>query len=437
MALVLGLILKVLLIVGGILIGLLVLCLALWVAFCIVVGIPAALVAPFFSAVPLSYNFRSIKMRWSSAIVAVIGIAGTVGVFIAMMSLARGFKATLVSSGSEDNAIIMRAGATSEMTGGVTLDTVKIIQDKPGIARSADGPLVTPEVVLVAPIPLISTGTEANVEVRGVSKNVLEIRKNVRILQGRMFTPGLYEIVVGKNAHVSYAGLNLGNTISLGSAHWKIVGIFDAGGSSFDSDIWGDAHLIGPAYNRGDTFFQSVTVHLTSPAAFQQLKDAATTDPRLNVDVTREIDYYAKQSKRLTTLITVLGGIVAAIMAIGAVFGALNTMYSAVAERGREVATMRALGFASTNVVLSFLFEALLISLVGGLVGCLAVIPLNGLTTGAMNLQTFSHLAFAFKITPLLMSLGVVFAIAMGVLGGMPPAIRAARLPVATALREL
>lgn len=388
-------------------------------------------------AIPIIYNFRSVRARWTSAIVAVVGIAGTVGVFVAMLSLARGFKATLVSSGSEDNAIIMRAGATSEMTGGVTIDTVKIIQDKPGIARSADGPLITPEVVLVAPIPLISTGTDANVEVRGVSKNVLEIRKNIKIVQGRMFTPGLYEIVVGKNANASYAGLTLGNTISLGSARWKIVGIFDAGGSSFDSDIWGDAHLIGPAYNRPDTYFQSVTVHLTSPAAFQQLKDAATADPRLNVDVTREIDYYAKQSNRLTTLITVLGGLVAAIMAIGAVFGALNTMYSAVAERGREIATMRALGFGGPSVVFSFLVEALLIACVGGLIGCLAVIPLNGLTTGAMNLQTFSHVAFAFTITPELMVRGVIFALVMGLIGGFLPAVRAARLPVATALREL
>lgn len=377
------------------------------------------------------------KARWTSAIVAVVGIAGTVGVFVAMLSLARGFKATLVSSGSPDNAIVMRAGATSEMTGGVGIDTVKIIQDKPGIARSADGPLMTPEIVLVAPIPLISTGTDANVEVRGVSKNVLEIRRNIKILQGRMFTPGLYEIVVGKNANVSYAGLTLGNTISLGSAHWKIVGIFDAGGSSFDSEIWGDAHLIGPAYNRPDTFFQSVTVHLASRDTFQRLKDAATTDPRLNVDVTREIDYYAKQSNRLTTLITVLGGIVAAIMAIGAVFGALNTMYSAVAERGREIATMRALGFGGPSVVFSFVIEALLIAFVGGLIGCLAVIPLNGLTTGAMNLQTFSHVAFAFKITPELLVRGVVFALVMGLIGGFLPAVRAAQLPVATALREL
>lgn len=388
-------------------------------------------------AIPIIYNLRSVKARWTSAIVAVVGIAGTVGVFVAMLSLARGFKATLISSGSPDNAIVMRAGATSEMTGGVGIDTVKIIQDKPGIARSADGPLMTPEIVLVAPIPLISTGTDANVEVRGVSKNVLEIRRNIKILQGRMFTPGLYEIVVGKNANVSYAGLTLGNTISLGSTHWKIVGIFDAGGSSFDSEIWGDAHLIGPAYNRPDTFFQSVTVHLASRDTFQRLKDAATTDPRLNVDVTREIDYYAKQSNRLTTLITVLGGIVAAIMAIGAVFGALNTMYSAVAERGREIATMRALGFGGPSVVFSFVIEALLIAFVGGLIGCLAVIPLNGLTTGAMNLQTFSHVAFAFKITPELLVRGVVFALVMGLIGGFLPAVRAAQLPVATALREL
>jgi putative ABC transport system permease protein len=389
-------------------------------------------------AIPVIYNFRSVKARWSSAIVAVVGIAGTVGVFVAMLSLARGFKATLVSSGSEDNAIIMRAGATSEMTGGVTIDTVKIIQDKPGIARGSDGsPLVTPEVVLVAPIPLISTGTDANVEIRGVSKNVLEIRRNIKIVEGRMFSPGLNEIVVGKNANASYAGLTLGNTIGLGSVHWKIVGIFDAGGSSFDSDVWGDAHLVGPAFNRPDIYFQSITVRLTSASALQQLKDAATADPRLNVDVTREIDYYSKQSNRLTTLITVLGGLVAGVMAIGAVFGALNTMYSAVAERGREIATMRALGFGGPSVVFSFVIEALLIAFVGGLVGCIAVLPLNGLTTGAMNLQTFSHVAFAFKITTELLVKGIVFALVMGVIGGFLPAVRAASMPVASALREL
>lgn len=387
--------------------------------------------------IPVIYNLRSVKARWASAIVAVLGIAGTVGVFIAMLSLARGFKATLVSSGSEDNAIIMRAGATSEMTGGVSIDTVKIVQDAPGIARSAEGPLMTPEVVLVAPIPLISTGTDANVQVRGVSKNVLQIRDKIKIVQGRMFTPGLNEIVVGKNANISYSGRTLGNTIGLGSVRWLIVGIFDAGGSSFDSEIWGDAHLIGPAYNRPDTVFQSITVRLASRDSLQLLKDAATSDPRLNVDVTREIDYYAKQSTRLTTLITVLGGLIAAIMAIGAVFGALNTMYSAVAERGREIATMRALGFGGPSVVFSFVIEALLIAFVGGLIGCIAVLPLNGLTTGAMNLQTFSHLAFAFKITTELLVKGIIFALVMGLIGGFLPAVRAASVPVAHALRSL
>ncbi len=409
----------------------------LGVAVVLGLGIVVGLLSPLFISVPVAYNFRSIRVRWASAVVAVLGIAGTVGVFIAMLSLARGFRATLVSSGSADNALITRAGATSEMTSGVSLDSVKIIQDAPGIARRADGPLLTPEAVLMAPIPLRSTGTDANVELRGVSPNVFAIRSNVKIIEGRMFRPGLSEIVVGKNAKTTYSGLTLGSTIWLGSARWQVVGIFDAGGSAFDSEVWGDPHLLNGAYNRPDNICQSVTVHLASPAALQQLKDALTADPRLNIDVTREIDYYAKQSTRMTTLVTRLGGFVALIMAIGAVFGALNTMYSAVAERGREIATMRALGFGGANVVLSFVFEALMISLFGGVLGCLAVLPLNGLTTSAMNFQTFSNLAFAFKITPLLLLAGVCFALVMGFLGGILPAIRAALLPVATALREL
>ena len=388
-------------------------------------------------AIPIVYNIRSVRARWTSAIVAVVGIAGTVGVFVAMLSLANGFRATLVSSGSPDNALILRAGATSEMTSGVGLDAVKIIQDAPGIARGSDGPLLTPEAVLMAPIPLISTGTDANVEVRGVSPNVLEIRKQVKIVQGRMFQPGLAELIVGKNANKTYAGLILGNKIRLGKMEWQVVGVFDAGGSAFDSEVWGDSHLLTAAYDRPDTFFQSATVHLTSPDALGPLKDALTTDPRLNVDVTREIDYYSKQSRVMTTMITVLGTFVAAIMGIGAVFGALNTMYSAVADRGKEIATMRALGFGGPAVVFSFLLEALLISFVGGLLGCLAVLRLNGLTTSTINFQTFSNLAFAFKITPGLLAGGIIFALIMGVLGGFFPAVRAARLPVATALREL
>ena len=389
-------------------------------------------------AIPVIYNVRSVRARWTSAIVAVLGIAGTVGVFIAMLSLARGFRATLVASGSADNAIVLRAGATSEMMSGVALDQVKILQDAPGVARGTDGsPSITSEVVVVAPFPLKSTGTDANVQVRGVSANVLTIRRNAKIVLGRMFQPGLAELVVGRNANTTYKGLTVGNTVDFGGGHWKVVGVFDAGGSAFDSEVWCDARVLDDVYKRPTNVFQSATVHLTSPGALQQFKDYVTADPRLSVDVTREIDYYAKQSNRMTTLINILGGLVASVMAIGAIFGALNTMYSAVSERGREIATMRALGFGAVAVVFSFLIEAFLISFVGGAIGCLAVLPLNGLTTATMNWQTFSNMAFAFKITSGLLVGGIIFALVMGLLGGLPPALRAAARPVAIALREL
>lgn len=410
---------------------------ALLLVLTIIGGIIAGLLAPFVGSVPISYNFRSVRARWTSTVVAILGIAGTVGVFVAMLSLARGFRATLVASGSPGNALVMRAGSPSEMMGGITLDSVKVVQDAPGVARDASGPLVTQEVVGVIPFPLISTGTDANVQVRGVSPNVLRIRKFAKIIQGRMFEPGVAELVVGKNASRTYSGLTVGNRVNFGGGQWQVVGVFDAGGSSFDSEVWCDSRILNQVLKRPENIFQSATVHLASPDSFQQFKDAVTSDPRMNVDVVREIDYYAKQSTTMTRLITVLGGLVAAIMAIGAIFGALNTMYSAVAERGREIATMRALGFSPSNVILSFLFEALLISFIAGIVGCLAVLPLNGLTTNTMNFQTFSNVAFAFKITFDLLLMGVVFALVMGVLGGMLPAIRAALRPVAVALREL
>ena len=404
----------------------------------VVVAILAGLLAPFIGSVPISYNFRSIRARWTSTIVAILGIAGTVGVFVAMLSLARGFKATLVASGSPGNALVMRAGSSSEMMGGITLASIKVLQDKPGIARNESGaPLLTQDVVGVIPVPLISTGTDANVQVRGVSPNVLQIRTFVRIVEGRMFQPGLMELVVGKNASKSYKGLTLGNKVDFAGGHWTVVGIFDAGGSAFDSEVWCDSQIFNQVLQRPTNIFQSATIHLQSPASFQEFKDAALADPQLNVDVWREIDYYAKQSTTMTRLITVLGGIVAFIMAFGAIFGALNTMYSAVAERGREIATMRAVGFPTSNVILSFLFEALVISFLGGILGCLVVLPLNGLTTNTMNFQTFSNVAFAFKITFDLLLMGVIFALVMGVLGGLLPAIRAAIQPVAVALREL
>ena len=388
-------------------------------------------------AIPLVYNLRSVRQRWTSAIVAVLGIAGTVGVFVAMLSMARGFKATLVASGSPDNAIVMRAGATSEMMSAVALDQVKTIEDAPGVARGSGGPLVSPEVVVVAAFPLAKTGTDANVQVRGVSPRVLEVRKSVRIVQGRLFRPGLTELVIGRNVAGTYAGFHLGSTVRFGGGTWAVVGVFDAGGSAFDSELWCDAAVLNQVYKRPENIFQSLTVRLTSPEALTAFKDALTSDPRLSVAVESEREYYDRSSRALTTMITVLGSLVAFVMGIGAVFGALNTMYSAVAERSREIATMRALGFGAGSVVVSFVFEGLLIALIGGVVGCVAVLPVNGLTTGTMNWQTFSHLAFAFRITPGLLVVGIVFALLMGLLGAVPPAVRAARRPVAVALREL
>jgi putative ABC transport system permease protein len=388
-------------------------------------------------AIPVIYNLRSVKVRWNSAVVAVLGIAGTVGVFIAMLSLAHGFKATLLASGSADNAMILRSGSTSEMDSGIQLEQVRLIQDAPGIARGPNGPLVTPEVIVVAPFPLRSTGTDANVQVRGVSPVALDVRPNIKIVEGRFFQPGLSELVVGRNASHTYTGLTLGSTVRFGGGNWQVVGVFDSGGTAFDSEVWCDSRVLNQVYHRPENLFQSVTAHLASRSAIQELKDSLTGNPQMTVDVSREVDYYDKQSTTLTTLITVLGRIVALIMALGAVCGALNTMYSAVSERGREIATMRALGFGGTSVVISFVIEALLISLVGGILGAVAVLPLNGLTTGAMNWQTFAHLAFAFRITPTLMLWGIVFALLMGLAGGLPPAIRAARRPVAAALRSL
>jgi putative ABC transport system permease protein len=387
--------------------------------------------------IPLIYNVRSVRQRWTSGIVAVLGIAGAVGVFVAMLSMARGFRATLVASGSPGNAIVLRAGASSEIVSIITVNDVQAIENAPGVERGEGGPRVSPEVVVIAAFPLKKTGTDANVQVRGVSPRVLEIRDRVMIAQGRMFRAGLNELVAGRNVAGTYAGLDLNSSVKFGGGTWTVVGIFDAGGSAFDSELWCDALVLNQVYKRPQNIFQSITVHLTSPDAFAVFKDALTSDPRLSVEAERERAYYEKNSRALTTMIRVLGTLVAFVMGIGAVFGALNTMYSAISERTREIATMRALGFGGGSVVASFVFESLFIAGLGGVIGCAAVLPINGWTTGTINFQTFSHLAFAFKITPDLLAVGVGFALLMGLVGGLPPALRAVRRPVAAALREL
>lgn len=389
-------------------------------------------------AIPVTYNLRSITARWPSALVAVLSIAGTVGVFLVVLAMATGFQATLLASGSDLNAIVLRGGADSEMVSSMTLEQVRIIGDAPGVARAEDGmPLASGEVVVVAAFPLKSSGTDANVQARGVSAQALAVRPNVRITEGRFFQPGLTELVVGSNVPETYEGFGLGATVEFGGGTWTIVGIFDAGKSAFDSEIWCDARVLNQIYKRPENIFQATTVHLSSVDAFQEFKDALTSDPRLTVDVHREKEYYQQQSRMVSKMIQILGYLVAFVMAVGAVFAALNTMYSAVSSRSREVATLRALGFGAGSVMTSFFIESLFIAVVGGALGCLAALPFNGFTTGTINWQTFSHLAFAFRVTPTLIVIGIVFSIVMGIIGGLPPAIRAARLPVVVALREL
>ena len=389
-------------------------------------------------AIPFSYNVRSIAARWKTTVVSILGIAGTVGVFVAMLAMARGFQATLIASGSSSNSIIRRAGSSSEMDSGVSLDQARVVADASQVSRNADGvPLSSPELVVIGAFQLIKSGTDANTQIRGMTPLALEVRPSVTISEGRFFNPGLAELVVGSNAVQNYRGLELGSSIAFGGQDWKVVGIFDAGGSAFDSEIWCDHTVLAQTFDRPTNLFSSVTVRLNSPTDFDAFKDALTSDPRLTVQVEREAEYYAKQSQIVSTLIRVLGFLVAFVMAIGAVFGALNTMYSAVAARAREIATMRALGFGGGSVILSFMFESLLISLIGGILGCIAVLPLNGFTAGTMNWQTFSHLAFAFRVTPGLLMAGIFFALFMGFVGGVLPAVRAARLQVAQALREL
>lgn len=388
-------------------------------------------------AIPVLYNLLSVRARWKSAVVTILGIGGAVGVFVAMLALANGFRATLIATGSPENAMVRRAGATSEMESAVSLDALRIIETTAGVARGSLGPLVSGEVVVIAAFPLRKTGTDANVQVRGVSERVWEVRQGVRLIQGRFLRPGLNELVVGKNARNAYIGFDLGRPLRFGGGDWTVVGIFDAGGCAFDSEIWADAQVLNQVYKRPENIFQSVTVRLESKEVFQAFKDTLTADPRMNVQVDREIDFWAKQSEVLGRLIGVLGILVAGVMGIGAIFAALNTMYSAVAERAREIATLRAIGFHAGSIVFSFLLESMIIALAGGVFGCLVVLPINGFTTGALNWQTFSHLAFAFRVTPSLLVSGLAFALLMGLLGGTPPALRAARQPVVIALRGL
>jgi putative ABC transport system permease protein len=382
-------------------------------------------------------NIRTIPQRLGSSAVAVVGIAGVVVVFVSVLSIAEGFTAALRDAAAPDRAIVLRGGSDTEMMSGLRGDDVKIMANAPGVRASTEGPLASPELFVVVNVPTRAKGTDANVPLRGVLPIAFRVKSEVKIVEGRMFAPGSNEIVVGRAARRQYAGLDLGSTARWGETNWKVVGVFESDGSVAESEIWCDARVLQPAYHRGNSF-QSVHVRLASPASFTAFKDALTADPRLNVAVRREAEYYANQSQIIRTMITTVGFLIAALMGIGAVFGAINTMYNAVASRMREIATLRALGFGRFAVLLSVLAESIVLSVVGGLLGgLLAWAAFDGYQSNTINWQSFSQVAFAFKVTPGLLVQGVVYAALMGLVGGLFPAFRAARLPIVTALREL
>jgi len=382
------------------------------------------------------YNLRSLPERKAAAITAAVGIAGVVGVLVGVLAIAAGFRRAMTVSGSPDVAVVLRSGADSEMTSGLQRDATRTIGDAPGVARNAAGPLTSAELFVIINLPKRSTGTDANVPLRGVEQGAFDVRGNIKMVAGRRFATGRNEVMVGAGAARAFGGLDIGKQIKVGQNVWDVVGIFTADGGLAESEIWTDTAVLQPAYHRNNSF-QSVYVRLTSAAAFEQFKDALTTDPKLNIKVMRLSDFYEEQSTAVTKFITTIGVFIAALMGLGALFGALNTMYSAVAGRTREIATLRALGFGAGPVVFSVLVESVLLSIVGGVLGAAAAFLLfDGYRASTINWQTFSQVTFAFQVTPGLLVNAIAFATAIGIVGGLFPALRAARLPIASGLRE-
>lgn len=383
----------------------------------------------------VSYNLRTIPQRASSALTAAIGIAGVVLVLVGVLAIAAGFQRALTATGSKDVAIVLRAGADTEMNSGITRDDARVIGDAPGIARSASGPLTSAELFVIIDLPKRSTGTDANVPLRGINQGGYDVRGNIQIVQGRKFETGKNEVIVGTGAARAFAGLDLGKEIQIGANRWQIVGIFTAGGGASESEIWCDADVLMPAYNREG--YQSVYARLNSPSSFSQFKDALTTNPQLKVKVLTLDEFFAEQSTMVTEFVTKLGVFIAVMMAFGALFAALNTMYGAVSARTREIATLRALGFGSMPIVTSVLAESVAVAVCGGAIGAaVAWLAFDGYQASTINWQTFSQVTFAFAVTPALLVNAMAWAIILGLLGGFLPAIRAARLPIASALRD-
>ncbi|MGQ0619640.1 MAG: ABC transporter permease [Panacagrimonas sp.] len=382
-------------------------------------------------------NLRTIPGRLGTSLVIVVGIGGVVGVLVALLAMAEGFRITLASTGKTDRAMILRAGSNDELASVFNVETWNILRELPGIRKDADGkPLAIAERYILTDVAKRGENTGANVVVRGTTPDVLRVRPEAKIIAGRMFEEGKREVVVGRSAYDQYEGLEIGDSVEVRDGAWPVVGIFDTGGDVHESELWVDVSSLHSALR--STFYATVTAQLEdgSPETLQAFKDRITTDPRLYVGVQREPDYYASRSVGLEKFITYLGYSVATIMGIGAVFGALNTMYAAVATRSVEIATLRAIGFNAVPVVISVLIEAVLLALIGAVLGAgIAYVVFNGYTVSTLNFQTFSQVAFAFRVTPDLLWQGVVWACVIGFFGGLFPAVRAARLPVAEALR--
>ena len=386
----------------------------------------------------MALNIRTIPSRLGSSGVAIVGIAGVVVVFVSVLSIASGFSAAMQGSGSRGRALVMRSGADSEMTSGLSGAEVDIIKQAPGLAREGRNAVASAELYVIIDLPKKSAPSlSANVPMRGIEPAGMPLRSELSIVEGRMFTFGTNEVIVGRGAQGQFVSLNVGDTIVSGQNRWPVVGVFEADGAVNETEVWCDARALQGAYRRGNTY-QSLLAGLETPDAFDTFRDWLTANPQLHVSIRRENEYYSGQSQTLTRLIQTIGVAIAGLMGIGAVFGAILTMYTAVATRAREIATLRALGFETSSVLVSVLAESLVLGAIGGVIGAAtAYFGFNGYQTSTINFQTFSQVAFAFRVTPELLGLGIFYALAMGLVGGLLPALRAARLPIPAALREL
>jgi putative ABC transport system permease protein len=386
----------------------------------------------------LLLNLRTIPARLGSSSVAVVGIAGVVVVFVSVLSIATGFSAAMRGSGSASRALVMRTGADSEMTSGLGGQETDIIKQAPGIRKDGQTPLAAAELYLILDLQRKNVpDSSSNVPMRGVEPMSMRARPEVSLIAGRMLEFGTNEAIVGRGASTEFADLEVGQTFRSGKNSWQVVGIFEADGGVAESEIWADARTLQGAFARGNSF-QLVLAQLESTASYDTFKDWLTANPKLNVQIRHENEYYEGQSRAMTTLIGTIGYGIAALMGIGAIFGAILTMYTAVASRSREIATLRALGFNTWSVVISVLGESLALGALGGAIGgAAAYFAFNGYQAATMNWQTFSQVAFSFRVTPQLLTTGLVYSLTMGLLGGLLPAIRAARLPISSALREL